>query len=57
MTKRESLKKLKEFKGGLISWMFGDKRYYGKKKGETSTHILATTHNGKTKKIPKKGMA
>ena len=57
MTKGESLKKLKKFKGGLISWMFGGKRYYGKKKGETSTHILATTHNGKTKKIPKKGMA
>lgn len=54
MTKSEALKKLKGFKGGLISWIFGGKRYYGKKKGETKTHILAVTHNGKTKRIPKK---
>lgn len=53
MTKAEALKKLKPFKGGLISWVFGKKRYWGKKKGETATHILATTHNGKTKRIPK----
>lgn len=58
MTKSEALKKLKGFKGGLISWIFGGKRYYGKKKGETKTHILAVTHNGKTKRIPKnKNMA
>ena len=54
MTKAEALKKLKGYKGGLISWVFGGKTYYGKKKGETATHILATTHNGKTKRIPKK---
>ena len=54
MTRAEALKKLKGYKGGLISWVFGGKTCYGKKKGETATHILATTHNGKTKRIPKK---
>tara|TARA_R100000406_G_scaffold81646_1_gene63477 strand:+ start:518 stop:652 length:135 start_codon:yes stop_codon:yes gene_type:complete len=40
--------------GGLIGWMWGGKKYYGKKIRETATHIFARTHNGKVKKIVKK---
>ncbi len=43
--------------GGLISWMFGGKKYFGKliKSMETSTHRFARTHNGKIKRLPKRG--
>jgi hypothetical protein len=42
---------------GLISWMFGGKKYSGKliKSMETSTHRFARTHNGKIKRLPKRG--
>tara|TARA_Y100000592_G_scaffold83285_1_gene132939 strand:- start:443 stop:679 length:237 start_codon:yes stop_codon:yes gene_type:complete len=44
-------------KGGLISWMFGGKRYSGRliPSMETATHRFARTHNGKIKRLPKRG--
>ena len=43
-------------KGGLISWMFGGKKYSGRliPSMETATHRFARTHNGKIKRLPKK---
>jgi len=43
--------------GGLISWMFGGKKYSGTliPSMETATHRFARTHNGKVKVINKKG--
>ena len=37
-----------------VSWKWGGKTYYGTFLRETAKYIYATTHNGKTKKIPKK---
>ena len=43
-------------KGGLISWMFGKKKYSGTliPSMETTTHRFARTHNGKIKSLPKR---
>ena len=48
-------KKIPKGKGRVVSWMFGGKKYYGRFLRETDTHIFARTHNGKIKKIKKKG--
>ncbi len=38
-----------------VSWMFGGKRYYGKLIRKTKEYIYALTHNGKVKKIKRRG--
>ena len=38
-----------------VSWNWGGKRYSGTFIRETKTHKFARTHNGKIKKIVKKG--
>ena len=42
---------------GTLKWKWGNKTYSGPeiKSMETSTHKFARTHNGKVKKIRKKG--
>ncbi len=41
--------------GKKVSWIWKGKRYYGKKIRETAEAIFALTHNGKVKKIIKRG--
>jgi hypothetical protein len=55
MSRAEAVAKLKKYKrgGGIISWIFGDQRYYGKKLSETADEIRALTTNGKIKTIKK----
>jgi hypothetical protein len=55
MSRAEAVKKLKKFKRGegIISWLFGNERYYGKKLSETADEIKALTTNGKIKTIKK----
>tara|TARA_R100001015_G_C4523921_1_gene92167 strand:+ start:108 stop:242 length:135 start_codon:yes stop_codon:yes gene_type:complete len=38
-----------------VSWMWGGKKYYGTLIRETKKHKFARTHNGKIKKIVKRG--